>query len=212
MSAETIMKFSVLIFTFVFAMSCDEDSFNINSFDLNRYAINLSETPSTSEPNSTPVSDDAHHMIQHFEDGKPKQLIVAGVLAEDVFARVSAMAKNIHVVQVDLAALYEDVHHRGFGFTEIRSLLKEILKRNQTENTVFFMRDEKSAPIDWKAIEDYRVVVEIEHKKPKKTFGTSDFITREEFESEKQNSDNLAEAIILNSEAIMQIKRNEEKK
>lgn len=197
-------------------VGCGGDAF-LDSIDTNRYAKDLKELPvpvyvsQMTVAEEKVVSEDVAGMIQYFDDKAPKQLAVSSILSMDVLARMMGLAQTKHVVQIDLAAIYADAQLNQWLPTQIPAVLERVLQKKNTENTVFFMVDTKEAPVDWKAIKAYRVVVEAQQKAvikdlPYKFIRHSDSVTREELEAEKENADALAEAIMLNSEAIKKMK------
>lgn len=176
------MRIIISGFSFLLLVACGDQGFDVGSLDLSRYSTNLSEAPApayvslmTPENNGV-IPSEVKTMVEHFADKSREHLVVSSIPGVDVKVRVMAMAKSMPVVQINLGTLRDDSGSQGWNLEETRLVFEEVLKKNHTENTVFFVREEKNASLDWKAFDGYRAIVEVEpgQLRPNKDFMSLD--------------------------------------
>jgi hypothetical protein len=145
--------------------ACQNQGLNPEALDLNRYVTNLSEsqhkfpayvalmTADKCKPLESAngaslyptVPCEVKKIADFFADRRhPKQLFLIGQRGIEADVRVYALAKhdpNLRVIQINLDTLRKDAEAQAWGDGEYNQILKAVLAKNNSENTIFLLSE-----------------------------------------------------------------------
>ena len=160
----------------IFVSACGSRELNLGALDLTGYTRNLSESQehfpayvSLMTPGNTGVVPaQVEKITQFFADkSQPKQLILLVQRDTDVDRGMYALAKhdkNSQVIELRMDLMTQDAKIQGWTPVELDRVIEAVLKRNSTENTIFFVDSNSITLPNLKLFESYQVLIKTDIK------------------------------------------------